>query len=50
MKRLLDTEDTCAKRSDEVCELFDNEKDPQQLRSASADPAYAKAVENFKAC
>jgi arylsulfatase A-like enzyme len=30
-------------------ELFDNEKDPRQLRSVYADPAYAKTVEELKA-
>jgi len=29
-------------------ELFDNEKDPQQLHSVYADPAYAKAVDDLK--
>ena len=29
--------------------LFDNEKDPQRLRSVYAEPAYAKTVENLKA-
>ncbi|HEY3322852.1 MAG TPA: sulfatase [Planctomycetota bacterium] len=30
-------------------ELYDNEKDPQQMRSVYADPAYAKTVEELKA-
>ena len=30
-------------------ELFDNEKDPQQLRSVYADPAYARTVADTKA-
>ena len=30
-------------------ELFDNQKDPHQLRSVYADPAYAKTVETLKA-
>jgi arylsulfatase A-like enzyme len=30
-------------------ELFDNEKDPRQLRSVYADPAYARTVEELKA-
>ena len=30
-------------------ELYDNEKDPQQLRSVYADPAYAKTVAELKA-
>ena len=30
-------------------ELFDNEKDPQQLRSVYAESAYARTVENLKA-
>jgi arylsulfatase A-like enzyme len=30
-------------------ELFDNEKDPQQLRSVYSEPAYARTVETLKA-
>jgi arylsulfatase A-like enzyme len=29
-------------------ELYDNEKDPQQLRSVYADPAYADTVKELK--